>query len=386
MGTLSCDHMPQLCSSAGIMGARSGSISKAIPSWQLPKEPESSDKSDRQQAQPSEPSTPRSRPYLIEKASKFLDDEEIRAASDERKTYFLQTKGLTDEEITDLLAKKGHVPEIEVASDDRDKQEATTPINSVTAPSQSPNVDIMDDYIDSEPSSPQKEDLPPIITYPEFLLESRKPPPLITTDRLLTALYLASGAAATMYGLNNYVVEPMVESLGSARHSFFKNASSNIDKLNDKLKGTVSKVPDGVNDEEERDAEDSGSVSSDPARFFSRTIATQTSPRLSRSASSASFSEGPSSAIVNHTSHLSRIHELLSDLNHEEHKVSDPVKDNVQALTEYLKNLSYWGRNGRTGAANEPILDGVARVKAEIKNVKGSLLSARNFPASIKSR
>ena len=370
------------------MGDSSGLKSKGIPSWQLPKIIDDSNALDGQQSQPLEHSIPQSRASVIQKAAKFLDDEEIREASDERKTYFLRTKGLTDDEIGDLLSKKNLDAEAELVKDEGSEREAKAPANNATSPPKSSSVDITDDYIDSEPPHSQKEDRPPIITYPEFLLESRKPPPLITTGRLLTALYLASGAAATMYGLNNYVVEPMVESLASARHSFFENASTNIDKLNENLEGTVSKIPTGMNDEEQVDRVDNGgSVSSDPARFFSRTIATQTSPRLSRSTSSASLPEKePPSAVATHAGHLSRVHELLSDLNHEGSEISDPVKDNVQALTEYLNNLSYLGRHGRTGADDEAALDGVAKVKADIKSVKGSLLSARNFPAGITSR
>ena len=368
-----------------------GPQSKGIPSWQLAKEAAATVQEESQPKEGPLEAAPESRPSLIEKASKFLDDEEIRGASVERKTYFLQTKGLTDEEISDLLEEKNNSMEAEVVKDMDRAQEDVAQFNGSAPTIETSNTDLTDDYTDSEPPPSEKKEEPPIITYPEFLLHSQKPPPLITTGRLLTALYLASGTAATMYGLNNYVVEPMVESLSSARHTFFESAASNIDKLNEKLASTVSKIPDGTPDEEESDVADDASESSDPVRFFSRTIATQTSPRLSRSTSSTSLSEKATrSAVATHASHMSKIHDLLSDLKEEGPEASDPVKDNVQALREYLRSLPTWGRTGKTGISEgkgaDSNNDGVTKVKAEIKSVKGALLSARNFPSGVTNR
>ena len=371
------------------MGESGGSGSKSIPSWQLPGAPQHSNPTEAQPTEPSEGSVVDARAALIEKASKFLDDEDIWEASQERKRFFLQRKGLTDQEIQALLAEKEHVAEVEVVKGiEIEQQPSTTQTNAEISSAQPTDVDITDDYIDSEPAHSQKQDGPPIITYPEFLLHSQRPPPLITTDRLLTALYLTSGAAATMYGLSNYLIEPMVETLSSARHSFFENASTNVATLNEKLENVVSKIPDGISEYDDLEGSDADSASTDPARFFSRTIATQTSPNLSRSSSSMSVPEKLSpSAVAAHASQISKIHELLSDMKDEDGDILDPVKDNVRALREYLQNLPSWGRTGVTGAkvaANKD--DSVAKVKADIKSVKGTLLSARNFPASISSR
>ena len=370
------------------MGDSNRPRSKGIPSWQLPAISETSKPSEMQQPQPSEHSILDSRASLIEKASRFLDDNEIREASKERKIYFLQIKGLTDEEIGNLLAEKEHMTEAEVVRGVGSEKEASSRPNNAATPAQPIDADITDDYVNSDAAVSQTQDGLPIITYPEFLMHSQKPPPLITTSRLLTALYFASGAAATMYGLSNYVIEPMVESLSSARHSFFENASTNIDKLNEKLESTVSKIPNGVQGEDEVDGANGSFASLDAARFFSRTIATQTSPRLSRSSSSTSLPEKTSpSAVATHASHMSRIYELLSDLKDEDGEAPDPVKDNVRAFRDYLDNLPSWGRTGFTGAkVAVKNNDGVAKVKAEIKSVKGSLLSARNFPSGITSR
>lgn len=371
------------------MGDSGKSRLKEVPSWQLSDVSDPSKASGPHQNQSSEDQIPDPRASLVQKASKFLDDPEIQGAPKERKIYFLHAKGLTDQEIEDLLAKEKHVAQVEKEKGAETANEASTTPNNTAASAQQADIDITDDYIDSEPVPPQKQDGPPIITYPEFLLHSQKPPPLITTGRLLTAFYLTSGAAATMYGLSNYLIEPMVESLSSARHSFFQGASTNIGKLNEKLEGTVSEIPDVVHGHDDLDGSDLDSASSDPARFFSRTIATQTSPHLSRSSSSISLSEKKTSpsAVVTHASHMSRIHELLSDLKDADSGASNPVRDNVGALRDYLHNLPSGGRTGSTGGSvaikND---DGVAKVKAEIKSVKGTLLSARNFPAGTTSR
>lgn len=388
------------------MGESDGAASKAIPSWQLPSISHASDSSKVQTDRSTEDARPDPRLSLIEKASRFLDDEEIREASKERKVYFLRTKGLTDQEIEDLLAKKDGIIRSEQETSAEDETHASTEPIDATAPAEGVDVDMTDDYMDSDPSpsSPShRQEGPPIITYPEFLLHSQKPPPLITTGRLLTALYLTSGAAATMYGLSNYLIEPMVETLSAARHSFFQNAATNVDKLNEKLESTVSRIPDtvhGYDGLDESDADDDADASSDPARFFSRTVATQTSPHLSQSSSSTSLPEkapssSPSAVVASQAAHLSRLHDMLSDMKDaDEEGISDPVRDNVRALREYLDNLPSLGRTGSTGGergggGSAPMRkneDGVAKVKAEIKSVKGTLLSARNFPAGITSR
>ncbi len=380
------------------MGDSSGTKPNDIPSWQLLPASTTSTTPESESHRLSDGSVTPQRTILIEKASKFLENTDIKLASTERKRNFLRTKGLTDEEINELLARENEVSKPAQVKDgkriDQEVEEesaANVADDAIDAP-QSSDINIMDDYIDSEPLPPAKDDRPPIITYPEFLLQSRKPQPLMTTGRLVSGLYLASGTAAAIYGLSKYILEPMVESLTLSRHSFFESASSNIDTLNDRLASVVSKIPDGINDEE-RDASEESSQSSDPAHFFSRTIATQTSPRLSRSTSTASLNEKePPSVIALHADQVSRMHDLLAELNTEESDVVDPVKENFRMLTEYLNDLPMLGRVGQIRTAkqfdqsSESKTDGVAKVKAEIKSVKGALLSARNFPAGITSR
>jgi len=354
------------------MSDSDGRKAKAIPTWQRLENTDAPKPTEYQPAPDvNEPILPDDRPSLIEKAEKFLDGEDIRDAPRERKEYFLTLKGLTKDEIRDLLSEQ-HVrtPEAEVPEGfEKEQQDLSQPASS--APTNAPV-----ERSDSTPS----EDIPPIITYPEFLFHSQKPPPLITVQRFLNTLYFGTGAAATLYGTSKYVVEPMVESLTLARHSLFETASADLDKLNEKLEKTVSKVPDvSHNDADDSDVE---SASSDPARFFNRSTGTQTSPSLSRltSDSSASPESTPSSTIA-HQLRLSTLHSKLSELVPADAEAASPVKDSVDELRRYLDGLAYAsiGISGKkSGEADE-----IAKVKAEIRGVKGVLLSARNFPGSM---
>ena len=358
--------------------------SKDIPSWQqqgpssVPAQPDSAPRQERAEQQP-----PESRASLIEKASKFLEDDSIRDAPIERKKLFLGSKGLTEPEIDELLEIQ-HTPEAAVMEDDGITREGTLQSTPPVAP-QKP----------STPSTPQErppaapsKDIPPIITYPEFLLHAQNPAPLITANRLLTSLYIASGAAATIYGTSKYIVEPMVEDLTSARHSLFESAGANTNTLNEKLESAVSKVPEIPPHSNEEDS-DSDSTSSDGARFFNRSAGTQTSPRLSRSSNSSTSSE-PDEALSptqDHTSALLGIHSKLSDLLPPDGEPKNPLRDSIRELRAYLEKLPHANPmypGGKTGKRGE--MDAVASVKAEIRGVKGVLLSARNFPSGVAAR
>ncbi|CAF9936564.1 hypothetical protein IMSHALPRED_010804 [Imshaugia aleurites] len=359
------------------MSDSEGPNSKGIPSWQrqVPSYPaENPDSTPPQEQAEQPPPEPRASP--AQKASKFLEDDSIRNASLDRKKQFLESKGLTESEIDDLLEIQ-HTPEAAVMEDygiEREELPRSTP----REPSPSP--------IPQESSPPK--DQPPIITYPEFLLHAQKPAPLITAHRLLTTLYIASGAAATIYGTSKYIVAPMAESLTLARHSLFESAGANIDALNAKLEGAVSKVPDTPVPVSKDDDSDTESVSSDGARFFNRSAGTQTSPRLSRSNSSASSAPDETlSATQVHTSALSGIHSKLSDLLPADGEPKDALRDSVSELRAYLEKLPYASslHSGRK-AGKKGEIDAVASVKAEIRGVKGVLLSARNFPSGVAAR
>lgn len=354
-----------------------------IPSWQrqepssLPERPDNSPTQEPAEEQPLEP-----RGSLIEKATKFLEEDSIHDAPIERKKLFLESKGLTEIEIDNLLEIQ-HTPEAAVMEDyGIERQEASQPTPPIT-PQQHSTTSAPQE---PPPDAPSK-DTPPIITYPEFLLHAQKPAPLITANRLLTSLYVASGAAVTIYGTSKYIVEPMVESLTSARHSLFEGAGANLDALNEKLESTVSKIPETPHHPKE-EYSDTDSVSSDGARFFNRSAGTQTSPHLSRSNSSTSSDPDEAlSPTQDHTSALLGIHSKLADLLPKDGEPINPLGDSINELRAYLEKLPHANSLYLGGKARKKgELDAVASVKAEIRGVKGVLLSARNFPSGVAAR
>ena len=187
----------------------------------------------------------------------------------------------------------------------------------------------------------------------------------------------------------------MLSSLTTARHSLFESAGANMHALNAKLERAVSRVPERharPEEEEEGDGSDTDSVSSDGARFFRRSAGTQTSPRLSRSDSSSTSSGSdkapPLSPAEDHAAALLRIQGRLSQLLPTANSASsNPLGDSVSELRAYLEKLPHAGSThlgGKTGGRGE--IDAVANVKAEIRGVKGVLLSARNFPSGVAAR
>ncbi len=234
----------------------------------------------------------------------------------------------------------------------------------------------------SGPTPSSSHDIPPIITYPEFLLHAPKPPPLITVNRLLTSIYVISGAAATAYGLSNYIGNPMFESLNAARHSFFETASSNLQILVEKLEQVVSSIPDATSSPKNLLLEDDdSSTNSDAAEFFRRSTGTQTTPGLPRSPpSTTSQTPGSISPLVEQHIRLQWLHVKLSDMmiSTENRPRENDVKFHVDNLQNYLNSMAYDNSIRNADLAVEK--DQIAKVKAEIRSVKGVLLSARNFP------
>ncbi|KAJ4306844.1 hypothetical protein N0V88_000215 [Collariella sp. IMI 366227] len=148
-----------------------------------------------------EPAAEPTREETLEQARKFLHDAEVQNTTPERKAEFLKNKGLSDTDIEGLLK--------EVSHDGR----------------------------------AEKEDRPPIVTYPEFLTKPAKPPPLVTVNRFLNTLYAFAGVSTIVYGASKYVVEPMVNTLTEARITLHDTANQDLTKLVTKLESTVSELP-----------------------------------------------------------------------------------------------------------------------------------------------
>ena len=155
-------------------------------------------------------------------------------------------------------------------------------------------------------------------------------------------------------------------------------------------------------EEEDSDAESTPSNDNDGARYFTRSVATQTSPRRVSSSDLAPVtttkaSEGKVSAgslAQNHTRALLSIHANLSDLLPPPPAPNgSPLGASISELQSYLEKLPQERQTAlgvrkavRRKAGAMVVEDAVADLKAEIRGVKGVLMSARNFPSGVMAR
>ncbi|KAJ5776189.1 uncharacterized protein N7511_001200 [Penicillium nucicola] len=398
----------------------------SIPSWQrasgtADESPSSSPSSDDAPA----PSTT-SRGDLLAQASKFLEDESIKDAPTDRKVTFLESKGLSSEDIQQVLGvSRNAEASSSPAADDKAQEEAQpasaprtepTPSSPATFTSTAPDTSAMPPQRPIAAPTTVSRDAPPIITYPEFLFESNKPPPLVTMHNLLYTLYGAAGLGASIYGASEFIVKPMLASLTSARHELAATAGDNLQKLNEKLEKTVSVIPPQLtarkvspySDEEE--ANDTDSIASDPTELFHRDVATQTSPETTVVPTSAdpinsadSTLATPTTAVNNHISRIESITSQLRGIIDSENDAStldDKMRTGLSDLHHYCDGLIYsapaystgstygvWNASHTSGSDSNSGLrkaeeDAISSFRADIRGVKGALLSARNFPAS----
>ena len=177
----------------------------------------------------------------------FLGDPGVKDEPVEKKREFLESKGIAQAMIDQELGSRptpSPQPSINTAE-----------FASFKEASQPPR---------AQPQPPARIVAPPIITYPEFLEDARKPPPLITPMRVLNATYIASAIAAIAYGASTFLVKPMAASLTDARHDFATHGQSKIDELNERLSKIVSKIPEPKSATDAADFDDVESVASDP--------------------------------------------------------------------------------------------------------------------------
>lgn len=326
---------------------------------------------------------------LLQQALKFLKDPSVQDASQEKKVAFLVSKGLSAEDIAKALNHTATTTtrDLSLPSEDR---VVTAPAKQVDPISQ----DAASICLTSQ--SVTKQDVPPIIVYPEFLLKPQRPPPLITVQRLLNTAYVACGAAAVVYGTSKYLIGPMIENLTSARHEFAEYSYSQVDELNRKLGGIVS--IDSF-DRLEKDKDDAASIAEsvepDPSELYHRDFGTQTSSHRPISDTSSSTDDDDTNLAAEsditdrQASQLlkikTRLGELRSEYDHDEQSTCAEIFTVVGVLNEHLESLAYPSDSyigiygGGDGGKKDD--DEIARVKAEIRGVKGVLLSARNFKA-----
>ncbi|KAM5454360.1 hypothetical protein MaudCBS49596_002378 [Microsporum audouinii] len=379
----------------------------AIPSWQQGAAQETSSESSTATSSPAEPE---SRETLLEQARRFLQDESISEAPADKKIAFLESKGLSNDEIHTLLGVSRNT---QATADD------TTTTTSSTTPepesqSQSSKVKETPKEPPSEavqslsaPSPTPSKDVPPIITYPEFLLRQSKPP-LITFQNFLYTLYGTAGLAASIYGASEYLAKPMLESLNGARHEFSETVQGNLKTLNEKLEGSVSRIPPlstprpkQTSSTEGQSEDDNESVTSDPTELFHRDIATQTIDLEPATSSQTAVgtevqAESAQKTIDNHLARLQSISSHLSSVVTAE-KYSDSTqgyaRDRLTELYTYLDSLTYSTPSYLSSSLYGSYEDSdtkkptgedeaISAFKSEVRSVKGTLLSARNFPSS----
>ncbi|DAA78724.1 TPA_exp: putative Peroxisomal membrane anchor protein [Trichophyton benhamiae CBS 112371] len=377
-----------------------------IPSWQQAA-------SDNSSTATSSAAATESRDTLLEQARRFLQDESISEAPTDKKIAFLESKGLSNDEIHTLLGISRNTQATASTSDNSGSnsstEESESQSNKETAgeassqPTQSP---VAASPAPAPTASPSK-DVPPIITYPEFLLRQSKPP-LITFQNFLYTLYATAGITASIYGASEYLAKPMLESLNCARHEFSETVQGNLKVLNEKLEGNVSKVPalstarpKGISMENESE-DDNESVTSDPTELFHRDIATQTTDLEPTAPSQTAVGTeiqtvSPQTVIEEHHSRLQSLSSSLASVVTTE-KYSDSTqgyaKDRLSELQTYLDSLTYsaplyltsslYGSYDDSADAKKAANgedEAIAAFKAEIRSVKGTLLSARNFPS-----
>lgn len=195
----------------------------------------------------------------------------------------------------------------------------------------------------------------------------------------------------------------MAGSLAEARHDFASHTQTQINDLNSRLSSIVSIDPSTVLKQTtmtSKPADPADNVSeadSDPTELYNRDYGTQTSPHLSRRPSTSSSSSDPeaSSTVAGHESQLKILTSHLRELeaaSSNDSASTDSLRTQLQDLTTYLNEMSYqnqyYGPMGMYGVPNYGVPktkdgkdDQIEALKAEIRGVKGVLLSARNFPA-----
>ncbi|CAK7245205.1 MAG: hypothetical protein STHCBS139747_006778 [Sporothrix thermara] len=164
------------------------------------------------------PAPPDSPVPTLEQVRVFLRDESVQRESRPRKAAFLASKGLTSAQIDQLLAE-----EDEVAT-----AEGPAPVQGAIVPAE------------------QASSLPPIVTYPEFMARAPRPPPLVTPNVFLGALYGSAAVSSLLYATARLVLAPMVDALTESRAELHDTAASNLTRLLDQLEKVVSEVPEAA--------------------------------------------------------------------------------------------------------------------------------------------
>ncbi|KAK1506125.1 hypothetical protein CTAM01_03460 [Colletotrichum tamarilloi] len=384
-----------------------------IPSWQRGQKKEPELEPETTISQDAKQDDVSSREDSLEVARKFLQDDEIKDAPREAKESFLKTKGISPEDIEQLLGSSASEPAQDTTQTEQlppSSSQVTTasPAPAHTTPSQtpSPSPSPSPSPPQNEISFPRQTDQPPVITYPEFLTKPTRPPPLVTANGILNTLYAFAGISTLLYGTSKYLVQPMVENLTEARYDLHETTSQNLAKIIENLEGTVSEIPApkksaaaGAADGASKDAaDDDASSADDPTEMFHRDIGTQTSipstPSLTTwGENKGSNSDKDKSATDRQADKLTWFKNQAAWLKTTVVADADDVADlksKMDVLKDDLVQLAYPSPSDYAGSSyslyggprkNEPE-DEIKKARDNIRRVKGVLLSTRNFPAS----
>lgn len=234
------------------------------------------------------------------------------------------------------------------------------------------------------PAKPAPVQQAPIVTYPEFLTPAPPPPPppLLTAKSLGKALYFATGAAATIYGANKFVFTPMYDALTAARLDLSSTALTNLNELNSRLRELV---PEGGTAKSRpiRDDDSDTSSTSDPGEMFHIDAQTQTSPSLESFPLDGDEVDVSALSPDGKLEHLSTQLEALVKIHGD--STDNELTFALEDLTSYLETLTYdypglgmysspYGGYG-AGNKDKDKDDPIAKVKSEIRSVKGVLLN-----------
>ena len=354
---------------------------------------------------------------LREQAMQFLQHPDIHDAPRERKVLFLESKGIPSDEIHRLLdapASGNDAPEIDVHAPDPQLTEphaepTTKPETDSAEPTSPPSAPSSELPTTGPPLAPDAgpSAAPPIITYPEFLVAAHRararPTALLAQPLLLPALYTTAFLAASSYALSALALRPMHDALSAARTDLLATARRRLDELTARLEGAVSALPavpasgrrgGGAGADADADA-DAGSEVSDPTELFHRDVGVQT---LSTPPSPSTSESGrtPGGAAEAHGARLRALREhatALQDAGERGAAAERAAGEGVAELRRYLEGLALARRGGGAPGLAFGVVkergreeDEVARVRAEIRSVKGVLLSARSFPGGVMGR
>lgn len=348
----------------------------------------------------------------IEQGRRFLLDESVRNAPLEQRKSFLEAKGLSSDEIEKAvdLSRQADVNNAQEASPAGSQPQSFA---SQFEQQQKQQQGGLQSPTSSQPQQSTSQvqrnnDIPPIITYPEHLLRAQKPPPLVTWSRLLNTAYAATAVTAALYGCSKYLINPMVETLTEARHDFAAHSQEHLDEMNKKLSAVISVDPNARGGWKrkqeaavgERYKDSAGEdEAEDPTELFHRDFGTQTSPDLLEgSTSDTSSSDGEDSKSKNDPNlqalKLQNLTAYCTSLSSDD--LIDSTEDQstltvMRVLKDYLESLAYpsysnagvYGggssSSSTTGGKKEETESD--KFKSEIRGIKGTLLSARNFPS-----